>query len=94
MNRKAFLGVVLGILCLDGVGQNVVDTSYYYYYRGEKQYIVWTTIYMIFLITLIFYHTESHKSHKSKFRQKKLKTLTTFLQVSASNKYKKCIFAN
>ena len=43
MNRKTFLGVVLGIFCLSGVCQNRVDSSYYYYYKGEKQYIALNT---------------------------------------------------
>ena len=63
MKKKHFLGVVLGILCLDGVGQNVVDTSYYYYYRGEKQYIVGTMIYMI---PMIFKHKVTQSNTKKK----------------------------
>ena len=43
MNRTHFLAVVLGFLCLSGIGQNTIDTLYFYYYKGEKQYIAINT---------------------------------------------------
>ena len=39
MNRKQFSGIILGLLCLSGISQDRVDTSYFYYYHGEKQFI-------------------------------------------------------
>ena len=39
MNKKSIIAVVLGFLCLNGVSQEIVDSSYYYYYKGEKQYL-------------------------------------------------------
>ena len=39
MNRKYFLGMVLGFLSLSGISQSVVDSSFFYYYQGKKQYI-------------------------------------------------------
>jgi hypothetical protein len=39
MNRTYFLFFLLGILCLNGTSQNRADSSLYFYYKGEKQYI-------------------------------------------------------
>ena len=39
MNKRIFIGIILGFSCLIGVCQNVVDSSCYYYYKGEKQYL-------------------------------------------------------
>jgi len=39
MNRIFLLGMVLGFLSLNGVGQSMVDSSFFHYYEGGKRYL-------------------------------------------------------
>jgi len=48
MNKKSIIAVVLGFLCLNGVSQEIVDSTYYYYYKGEKQHLSLHTEYAFY----------------------------------------------